>query len=140
MGRPSTFTQTMADEIAERLGNGEPLAQICRDVHMPALRTVYDWQDKHEDFSASIARARDAGYDHIAADGLKIVDNLEEDPASRRVRADYRLKLLAKWDARRYGDKLDVTTDGKPITTEIDETARAMRMAAILKGSDADAG
>lgn len=130
MGRPSTFTQKIADEICERLGNGEPLAQICRDEKMPGLTTVYDWQNRDEQFSASIARAREAGYDHIAVDGLRIVDDLEEDPASRRVRADYRLKLLAKWDARRYGDKIDVTSGGEKIAT--DEVTAATRLAAIF--------
>lgn len=126
MGRPSKFTQQIADEICERLGNGEPLAQICRDEKMPGLTTVYDWQKSNEDFSASIACAREAGYDHIATDGLMIVDDVAEDPASRRVRADYRLKLLAKWDAKRYGDKLDLTSGGEKIglSSEIEAARR----------------
>ena len=116
-GRPSTFTQAIADDICERLGNGEPLAQICRDDKMPGLTTVYEWQNSREDFSEAIARAREAGYDHIATDGLLIVDDKESDPdpASRRIRADYRLKLLAKWDAKRYGDKLDLTSGGEKL-------------------------
>jgi hypothetical protein len=111
MGRPSKFTDEIAAEICERIGNGEPLAQICRDEGMPPLRTVYGWQAEREDFSASIARAREAGFDHIAADGLRIVDDIDEDPASRRVRADYRLKLLAKWDPKRYGDRQLIGND-----------------------------
>jgi hypothetical protein len=105
MGRSSTFTQEIADEICERLSKGEPLAQICRDDAMPAYRTVYDWQKQNEEFAANIACAREAGFDQIAVDGLLIVDDVDEDPASRRVRSDYRLKLLAKWDPKRYGDK-----------------------------------
>lgn len=133
LGRPSSFTQKLADEIAERIGSGEPLAQICRDDHMPALRTVYDWQEAHEDFSASIARARDAGYDHIAVDALSILDEepervvtvIGEDRSETRIdgasvqraknRFEGRLKLLAKWDARRYGDKLDLTSGGEKL-------------------------
>jgi hypothetical protein len=126
VGRLSTFTQKLADEICERLGNGEPLAQICRDEKMPSLSTVYRWQEEREDFSGNIARARDAGYDHIATDGLMIVDDVDEDPASRRVRADYRLKLLAKWDAKRYGDKLDLTSGGERLglSAEIEASRR----------------
>jgi hypothetical protein len=147
LGRPSTFTQATADEICERLGNGEPLAQICRDEGMPALRTVYDWQKAHDDFSASIACARDAGYDVIAArlrmtargktddDGGDSSGDVQRD----KLIVDTDLKLLAKWDARRYGDKIDVTSGGEKLATEIGETERAMRLAAIL-GRDADAG
>jgi hypothetical protein len=30
-------------------------------------------------------------------------------------RAEMRLKLLAKWNPKRYGDKVDVTSDGKAV-------------------------
>jgi hypothetical protein len=144
VGRPSTFTKKIADEIAERIGGGEPLAQICRDDHMPALRTVYDWQDAHDDFAASIARARDAGYDHIAVDALTILDEepervvtvIGDDRSESRIdsasvqraknRFEGRLKLLAKWDAKRYGDKLDLTSGGEKIglSAEIEASRR----------------
>jgi hypothetical protein len=132
-GRPSSFTQGIADEIAERLGNGEPLAQICRDEKMPGLTTVYDWQKANEQFSESIACARDAGYDHIAVDALAILDEEPErvvtitgdDRSESRIdsasvqraknRFEGRLKLLAKWDAKRYGDKLDLTSGGEKL-------------------------
>lgn len=147
MGRPSTFTQKIADEIAERLGSGEPLAQICRDEKMPALRTVYDWQNAHEDFSASIARARDAGYDHIAVDALTILDEKPErvvtvtgeDRSESRIdgasvqwaknRFEGRLKLLAKWDAKRYGDKLDLTSGGEKLGLSAELEAARRRTA-----------
>lgn len=74
---------------------------------MPGARTVYDWMDEQPDVSAAIARARVVGFDKIAADGLAIVDDKEEDPASRRVRSEYRLKLLAKWDPKRYGERIE---------------------------------
>jgi hypothetical protein len=121
LGRPSTFTQEIADEICERLSKGEPLAAICRDDRMPAYRTVYDWQANDEQFSANIARAREAGFDQIAIDALNIADATHSDtirdPESgserpntewitrSRLRVETRLKLLAKWDPKRYGDR-----------------------------------
>jgi hypothetical protein len=147
MGRPSSFTQKIADEIAERLGNGEPLAQICRDEHMPGLTTVYDWQNRHEGFSERIARARDAGYDHIAVDALTILDEKPErivtmtgdDRSESRIdsasvqwaknRFEGRLKLLAKWDAKRYGDKLDLTSGGEKLGLSAELEAARKRSA-----------
>lgn len=142
-GRPSTFKQSIADEICERIGNGEPLAQICRDEKMPALRTVYGWQETHEEFSAHIARARVAGYDHIAADALALLDaepervitTSGEDRSESRIdsasvqwaknRFDGRMKLLAKWDSSRYGDKLDLTSGGEKLSLSAEiEAAR----------------
>lgn len=120
MGRTSTFTQEIADEICERLSKGEPLAQICRDEHMPAARTISDWKEAHEEFGTEFGRARDDGFDAIALQALDIADETAKDAhkgkageaipnnewiARSRLRVETRLKLLAKWDPRRYGDK-----------------------------------
>ena len=111
MGRPSKFSEATVAEICARLANGEPLAQICRDPKMPGVTTVWDWEKAHPGVSESIARAREAGEEAIGAECLTIVDNTEEDPASRRVRADTRLKLLAKWNPRKWGDRLQHAND-----------------------------
>lgn len=110
-GRPSTFTQEIADEICERLSSGEPLAVICRSDHMPAYRTVYDWQKANEAFSASIACAREDGFDMIAA-GTRLTARGEGDSKADVQRdkliIDTDLKLLAKWSPKRYGDRLEL--------------------------------
>jgi hypothetical protein len=121
-GGQTLWDDAIAAEIVSRVANGEPLAQICRLAYMPGLRTVYDWADARPEFAARIAKARESGYDMIAQDVLRIVD---EEPrmiegkwgdirmdagqvAWMRVRAETRLKLLAKWDPKRYGEKLAV--------------------------------
>lgn len=125
MGRPSTLTQAIADEICERISDGEPLRAICRDDHMPAWRTVYDWISADTDFSARIARARELGFDAIAEEALSIADTptigqtsvskatgLEVTEADmlghRRLQVETRLKLLAKWAPKKYGDKQEI--------------------------------
>lgn len=112
---PATYSATERVKIAERvlegLAKGIPLTVICREDGMPCDDTVRNWADLDAELARDIARAREAGFDQIAWDGLAIVDDLEEDPASRRVRSDYRLKLLAKWDPKRYGDKTLVGSD-----------------------------
>lgn len=134
MTRPSTKTQSIVDEICERLSEGEPLRQICRDEHMPAWRTVYDWMADGA-ISARIARARDLGYDAIAEEILEIADDGRNDYIEllsngevtgykvnaeniqrAKLRVETRLKLLAKWCPKRYGDKQEVTHTGE-ITT-----------------------
>jgi hypothetical protein len=124
-GRPNTYTDAAAEEIVERLSNGEPLRQICRDEHMPPWRTVYGWIDADEQFSARIARAREIGEEAIFQDALRIADTPlmgEETEESenglkikrsdmlghRKLQIDTRLKLLAKWNPRKYGEKLEV--------------------------------
>ncbi len=131
-GRPSTFTSERFDEIIERLSAGEPLAAICRDDHMPGLTTVYDWMRKDESgaLSERFARAREAGFDMIAQDTLRIAD--EPPPITEhgstdggavqhaKLRIETRLKLLAKWDPKRYGDRLELAGDAKaPLTVQV---------------------
>ena len=121
MGRHTTFTQEIADEICERLSEGEPLAQICRDEHMPAVRTVSAWKQANPDFNADFAHAREEGFDKIASDCLDIADETSYDTIKNedgddrantewisrsKLRVETRLKLLAKWDPKRYGDKM----------------------------------
>ncbi len=93
---------------------------------MPGETTVWDWGKARPDFAELIAGARTRGFDAIALDALDIADNgtndwmaiNDEDNGGYRVngeavarsklRVETRLKLLAKWDPKRYGDKLDV--------------------------------
>lgn len=132
MGRPSTYSEDVAAEICERLSKGEPLAQICRDEGMPAVSTVWAWERAHDGLSEAIARARLEGYDAIAAEALRIADTPVEGVETketadgveikradmlghRKLQVETRLKLLAKWDPKRYGDRLDLgNADGQP--------------------------
>lgn len=125
-GRPSKFTDALAREICDRLGKGEPLAAICRDQRMPNVRTVSNWTQDKPEFAASYACAREEGFDAIAIDCLYIADDnskdrrviekngqkfeiMDNDVIRRaKLRIETRLKLLAKWDPKRYGEKIDV--------------------------------
>lgn len=112
----------IVDEICKRLAQGEPLAQICRDLHMPGVTTVWEWCRDDKRISESIAQARAIGFDVIADDCLTIADTpmegveitTDEKGTSekrgdmlghRKLQIETRLKLLAKWDPKRYGDK-----------------------------------
>lgn len=97
--------------VVAGLRKGTPLTVICSAEGMPNDDTVRDWANADAEIERAIARAREVGFDAIALDGMKIVDDVDEDPASRRVRSEYRLKLLAKWDPKRYGDKTLVGSD-----------------------------
>lgn len=135
-GRQTTFTQEMADVICSRLRTGEPMASICKGEDMPAVRTVGDWREAHPAFAASIARAREEGFDALAAECLEIANtplegvettkrpsgDIEEKRSDmlghRKLQIETRLKLLAKWDPKRYGDKMQIAGDpDAPIET-----------------------
>jgi hypothetical protein len=137
-GRPSLYKPEVIDEICERLSKGEPLAQICRDPHIPNEDTVNTWRSKKgplpvevsREVNRRVARARKLGFDAIALDCLNIADDngkdtrvledgrevVDRDHIQRaKLRVDTRLKLLACWDPTRYGNKVDLTSKGKQI-------------------------
>lgn len=127
MGRKRTYDRaTIIAEVCERLAKGEPLAVICRDAHMPDPSTIWDWEKQDESVAQSIARARDDGADAIAAECLDIADTPpafktsdggssidQGDVANRKLRIETRLKLLAKWNPRKYGDKVELSGPGE---------------------------
>ena len=126
MGRPPMKTTELVEAICARLETGEPLVWICRDDGMPNTATVWRWEESDPDVKQAIARAREIGGDAIAADALAIADDASRDtkPGERgdvmdgewvarsRLRVETRLKLLAKWHPKRYGDAM--THKGDP--------------------------
>lgn len=137
MGRKSTFNEKDAAEIVARLSKGEPLTIICRDEWLPCDDTVRNWADANPAFARDIARAREAGFDAIALEALDIADDASRDTkwiktegggeraqadsewiSRSKLRVETRLKLLAKWDPKRYGDKIQqehTGAEGGPI-------------------------
>src|SRR3984885_14724900 len=65
-GRPSKYRDAIANEILERISHGEPLTKICRDSHMPAVSTVFYWEQKIEGFSEKVTRERELSADNFS--------------------------------------------------------------------------
>lgn len=126
---PVQRTPEVMDEIVRRISEGEPLRQICRDERMPSWRAVYDWIEEDADFASRIAHARVLGADAIAEEALEILDaepeyvitTIGDDATEKRIdaasvqraknRFEGRLKLLAKWQPKRYGDAVTLKGD-----------------------------
>lgn len=123
LGRPYTYDRSVVvPAICEQLSKGTPLAEICRGEGMPTDAAVMLWVQEDEGIAFQIAQARARGYDAIAQDCLAIADTPSPvnqfgstdtgDVAHRKLRIETRLKLLAKWDPKRYGDKQQVEHSG----------------------------
>lgn len=151
IGRPSKYTPELAAEICERLSNGEPLRQICRDDHMPNWSVVYDWMARDETLSQHIACAREQGQDAMAerayAEMYDEPERILSEGGSRidsgyvqlvKARAEITLKMLAKWNPKKYGDRVQLAGDAdSPIkveaTLEADKLFQALLTNAELK-------
>ena len=132
-GRPSKRTEEVERRVIDGLSKGTPLSIICQDDDMPCDDTIRTWANEDKEFSRAIARAREAGFDAIALEALAIADEVtskdtietkfgeipnKEWIMRSKLRVDTRLKLLAKWDPKRYGERIaqEITgANGGPI-------------------------
>lgn len=129
-GRPTIRNEAKIEEILERVTSGEPLAQVLRTEGMPRPSTFYDWLAADAELAGRFARAREFGADAIAVEALRIADTpiegerrkmsadglevtTEDMLGHRRLQVETRLKLLAKWDPKRYGDRQQIEHSGK---------------------------
>jgi hypothetical protein len=102
------------DEIIDWISEGKTLRDFCRQPGDGAA------------FAERFARARDTGHDIIAQECLEIADRKAEDymvladgreqldrehVQRSKLRIETRLKLLAKWNPKKWGDKLELAGD-----------------------------
>lgn len=117
-GRPSTYNPVIAQAICERIMNGESLRAICNDADMPERTVVHGWLARNEEFSHQYALAREQQADTLADDMMYIADTAT-DPYIARLRVDTRKWIASKLKPKKYGDKLDLTTDGQALPQPI---------------------
>lgn len=122
IGRPTIYTEELANNICDRLSKGESLRRICRDDEMPERTTVHLWLlDKNKkDFFNQYAKACDTRADELF-DELEEIARTEEDVSRARLIVDTRKWYLSKVMPKKYGDKMDLTTDGKALTINISQ-------------------
>ena len=130
------YSDDVAEEVCERLSEGETLTVICRDAHLPARKTVYHWVDHRPHFKEMYDEARDRQAD-AHADEILLACELPDNCTSAQVNAA-RLKVDAlKWTAEklrpaRYGERMqqtltvDVSAGYAALLEEIDSRRRPM--------------
>lgn len=142
-GRPiSVYTPELAEEICERIAEGETLRQVCRSKDIPPS-TVRRWVlNDINGFSAQYAQARDLCIESWADELMEISDDATNDWMKRegkdgedlgwsvngdhvqrsRLRIDTRKWMLSKMKPDRYGDKVQLGGDAdNPIRHSIIE-------------------
>ena len=125
-GRPTDYCVEVADEILERIADGESLRSICREEHMPSKSAVFRWLGLHDEFRDQYARAREAQADSLFDDVLEIADDARNDWMERngkddvgwalngehvqrtRLRIDARKWMAGKLRPKTYGEKIEV--------------------------------
>jgi hypothetical protein len=137
MGRPPEYNEELAEEICERLSIGQTLSSICNLEGMPNYSTVWRWESSNENFRNKSAHARKIGTHALADDCIRIADDPMLDAAEKRVRIDTRLRLLGKWNARQYGDKIEIENTGaKPLNVTFTIGDRNAEPIDLIEGRD----
>lgn len=111
-GRPTEpVPQEIADAIVEWIAEGKTLKSFCKQDGSPSYTTAWRWSKKDPELAERIACAREAGEDAIAEDCIEIIDTAT-DANLGKARVWTRLQLLAKWNPKKYGDKVDLNHTG----------------------------
>ncbi len=140
-GRPSEYTQEIADHICERIADGESLRTICDDSEMPSRTTVFKWLSRFKEFADQYARAREAQADTLFDEILTIADDGRNDWVEKTnkdgevigevfnkeavqrssLRVEARKWMAGKLRPKKYSEKLDLNVSGSLQTTPEDQ-------------------
>jgi len=125
-GRPSTYTQEIADEICAGLAEGKSLRTVCSADHFPCVATVFNWFRTKDGFLEQYTRAKAESADALTDEMLDIADdgnndwmttNSDEEGGLNyqingehiqrsRLRIETRKWLASKLKPKKYGDKI----------------------------------
>lgn len=137
-------------------GHRRSLNLVCRDIGVDPSHAA-QWLLNDDKFRADYELARCQRHDDILEECLTIADDKSQDDiiddkgyrrpnkewiARSRVRIQTRLDLLARWDPKKYGAKLDLTADvttrNLNINVPVDPVAAAHAYVDMMRGRPAD--
>lgn len=127
--------------ICNEIETGKSLREVLRDNdNMPSTQTFYKWIDTEIEKSKQYARSCELRADIIFDEMIEIADDGSKDYTTKeigdgvevqvlnsehiqrsRLRIDTRKWILSKMNPKKYGDKTDITTNGKEINIPVIE-------------------
>ena len=140
MGRPSEYTEAIADLICIRIAEGESLREIVKTEGMPDRVTIYRWLLAHKDFRNHYTQAREDQADTYADEIIAIADEMPEVIAVtdkhgaliehkldgaflqwQKNRIDARKWTAMKLKPKKYGEKVTVGgAPGEPVEHKVE--------------------
>lgn len=139
MARPTDYSEELIAELCSRLAEGKSMRTVCKADDMPAMSTAFRWLNEHPEFQEHYARASSERAEAYVEEIFDIADDatndyMEDDYQKGRtpgytlngeniqrskLRVDTRKWYASKVKPKKYGDKLDMTTNGKDLPTPI---------------------
>lgn len=145
MGRPTDYTQDLADKLCSELADGKSMRTVCAIDDMPSKSTVFRWIRTKEEFRDQYTRAKEESADALTDEMLDIADDsqldyTETDEDGKRLNAENiqrsRLKIeTRKWLAsklkpKKYGDKQFIET--KDTTDDVSDEELSKKIQSLM--------
>lgn len=133
-GRPTSYTDDMGANICALLASGQSLQSICKADDMPHMSTVFRWLAAHESFRDIYAKAREVQADVFADEITDIADSADKDTpsiAKARLQIDARKWIAAKLKPKKYGEKLDLSSNDGSMSPRASKEQRDAAVAAF---------
>lgn len=105
MGRPTKYSEPLAEKLCERIAGGESLIQICKDSKMPSRSTVFNWllKDEYKSFLDKYLAARSIAGHACADQILGLVDDLRTGVLEPQIAREISSNL--RWSAERMAPR-----------------------------------
>lgn len=133
----TVFTQELFDSICQQIATSSTSTRNICKAHQIDPVTFYRWLQKDEDLRNQYARAKEDQVEFLIDEMLEIADDgsndlmtivkgdmeyeMENKEVTNRskLRLDTRKFIASKLKPKKYGDKLDVTTAGEKIESNV---------------------
>lgn len=132
MGRPTKFTKELADEICQEIASGKSLKRVCEAEKFPTRATIHNWlldatkPEFFDNYSQAVNIRAELMFDELEEVAESSIEAIVGDDKSdgarvqaRKLLVDTRKWYLSKVMPKKYGDKLDLTSDGEKLPTPI---------------------
>jgi hypothetical protein len=146
LGRPSEFSQKVADQICEEIAKGRSVRAICADKSaefdgLPSERSIYRWLEDEANvaFRQQYARAREAQADGKFEETWEIAKAATAETVQvARLQIDTLKWQTGKLAPKKYGEKVAHVGGGEgdaPIQTASEVTVRFIRPGDVPEAS-----
>ena len=120
------YSDEIADEICERLGDGQTLTAICKDDYIPHRNAVFYWVDTRPAFATMYATARVRQAEKHYDDIVQASRDVKELTDTAKVQA-YRVYIdTMKWAAARLRPDVYAERTNKTITVDVGQGYAAL--------------
>ena len=122
-GRPTLFTDELANEICDRVSNGESIGDICKESYMPERPVVWRWRYENKTFSDMYDIAMKNKADFKCDQTDEYIKKLESgliEPAAANVIINTLKWQAAKFYPRFYSDKQIVESKNETVNYNVD--------------------